>query len=99
MHLIPITIPGAYGNEHMVINRNHTIKKLVLYVDVKLLFVSKISTFDSLNPQYFEIFGFNLIDFVCFSNVVFLEIYSIFPKEKRVFFFQIIHLDKLLFYY
>ena len=58
------------------------IKMLVQYVDVILLFVSKTSSFDSLNSQYLEIFGSIQIDFMSFSNVVFLEIYSVFPKEK-----------------
>ena len=56
-------------------------------VDVMLLFVSKTSTFDSPNSQYLEIFGFIRIAVMCFLNVVFLEIYSEFPKEKRVFLF------------
>ena len=62
-------------------------KKLVQYVDVILLFVSKISTFDSLNFRYFEKLGFIRTDFMCFSNVVVLEIYSVFPKQKCVFCF------------
>ena len=62
-------------------------KKLVQYVDVILLFVSKTSTFDSVNSQYLKIFEFILVDFMYFSNVLFLEIYSVFPKEKCVFFF------------
>ena len=56
-------------------------------MDVILLFVSKTSTFYSLNSQYLEIFGFIRIDFMFFSNKVFVEIYSVFPKQMCVFFF------------
>ena len=66
------------------------------YVDIILLFVSKDSTFDSLNSQCLEIFGFIKIDFMCFSNLVFLKIYSVFPQKKCVFFLRIIHKEKLL---
>ena len=51
-------------------------------MQMSLLFVSKTSTLDSLNFHYLEIFEFIQIDFMCFSNVVFLEICSVFPKEK-----------------
>ena len=56
-------------------------------MDVILLFASKTSTFDSQTFQYLEIFGFIPIDFMCFSNVVFLEIYSVFCKQESVFLF------------
>ena len=63
------------------------IEKLVQYVDVILLFVFKTSTFDSINSQYLEIFVFIRIDVMCFTEVVFLKIYSVFPEQKCVFFF------------
>ena len=56
-------------------------------MDVILLFVPKISTFNSRNSLYLEIFGFIRINFMCFSNKAFLEIYSVFPKQMCVFFF------------
>ena len=43
-------------------------KKYLQYVDLVLL-VSKTSTFDSLNSQYFEIFGIIWINFMCFSSL------------------------------
>ena len=49
--------------------------------------MSKTSSFNSPNSKFLEIFGFIRIDFMCFSNKGFLEIYSVFPKEKWVFFF------------
>ena len=60
-------------------------------MDVILLFVSKTSTFYSLNSYYFEIFGFIRIDCMCFSNKLFLEIYSVFPKQMCVFLLPIIY--------
>ena len=65
-------------------------------MDVLLLFVSKTTTFDSLNSKHLEIFGFISIDFMCFSSVVFLEINFVFPKEKCVFFFASYSLRKTI---
>ena len=52
------------------------------YLDVLILFLFKTSTFNSPNSQYLEIFGFILIDFMCFSDKGFLEIYSVFHKKS-----------------
>ena len=52
-----------------------------------LLFVSKTSSFDSLNSQYLKIFEFIRIDFLCFSNVVFLRNWFSIPQTKCVFLF------------
>ena len=43
-------------------------KKLVTYLDVKSLFVSRPNTFNSPNSEYLEKLGFNLIDFMCFGD-------------------------------
>ena len=62
------------------------IKKIVPYLDVILLFVFKTTTFNFPNSQYLEIFGFIRIDFMCFSDKGFLELYSVFHKKIVVFF-------------
>ena len=43
--------------------------------------------FNSPNSQYLEIFGFIRIDFMCFSDKGFLEIYTVFHKKWVVFFY------------
>ena len=62
-------------------------KKLVPYLDVISLFVSKPSTFNYINSQFLEISGFHRIDFVRFGDKGILGIYSVFHKEVVVFFF------------
>ena len=57
-------------------------------MDVILLFVSDHSTLNSINSQYFEMFGFNRIDFIYFGDKGILGIYSVFHKEVVVFFFE-----------
>ena len=52
-----------------------------------ILFVFITSTFNSPNPQYFEIFGFIRIDFMCFSDKGFLEINLVFNKKIVVFYY------------
>ena len=61
------------------------------YLDVMLLFVFKTSTFNFQNSQYLEIFGFIRIDFVCFSDKGFPEIYSLFHKKISFSFMPIMH--------
>ena len=71
-------------------------KKVNAIYGYQITFVSKTSTFDSQYSQYLEIFGFIRIDFMSFSIVVFLEIYSVFPKTRCVFNFADYSLKKLL---
>ena len=57
------------------------------YLDVISLFVSKHSNFYSLNSQYLEIFGFNVIDFTCFGDKRIAGIIRHSSKSMVVFFF------------
>ena len=71
-------------------------KELVTYLDVISLFVSKLSTFNSPYSEYLEIFGFNLINFLCFGdkrNAGFIQ-YS--TESIVVFFFPENDLKELL---
>ena len=62
-------------------------KKFVAYLDAMLLFVFKTCSFNFLNSQYLDIFGFIRFNFMCFSDTGFLEIYSVFHKKGVVFFY------------
>ena len=59
-------------------------KKDVPYLDVISLFVTQPSTFNSTNSQYLEVFGFNLINFMCFGDKrnLWNENYSVFHKSQ-----------------
>ena len=66
------------------------------YVDVILLFVSKTSTFDSLNSQYLEIFGFIISD-SCVSQMWYSYKFIQHSAKKSGFSsLRIIHKEKLL---
>ena len=69
---------------------------LMPYLDVLLLFVVENSTLKSEKFQYLEIFGFIRIDFMCFSDKGFLEIYSVFHKKLSFSSILIIHRKKQL---
>ena len=57
-------------------------KKIGAVFGCHILFVFKTSTFNSQNLQYVERFGLILIDFMCFSDKGFLEMYSVFQKKE-----------------
>ena len=60
---------------------------LVTYLDVISIFVSKPSSFNSQNSQYLKIFGFSLIDFMCFGDKRNAGIIQYSIKSVVVFFF------------
>ena len=61
-------------------------KNVGAILDVIILFVFKTSSFNSQNSQYLDIFGFIRIDFMCFSNKGFREIYSVIHKKGRFYY-------------